>query len=844
MNAPADTAQPEPGAAYWCEREENLLAALGSGRDGLSATQAATLLARHGPNTIREHRDATALRLFIHQFRNPLLLMLVFGALLILTLHQWVDAGVILFTVAISALLGSSQEYKASQAMAALRARLSLNARVLRSGVETTVPAAAVVPGDILLLAAGNIVPADGRILDAEDFLVSEASLTGESIPTEKAPALVPCDSALSERSNCVFAGTSVRSGTARVLVVQTGSTTAYGKVAERLKARMPETEFARGIRGFGMMLIRMTLLMSLCALTLNQLLGRPFLDSLMFSVALTVGLAPELLPAILSVTLATGARILERGGVIVRRLESIENLGSMGILCTDKTGTLTQGTLELAGAVDAGGIESQDVRQFAFLNAAFETGIENPLDAALFATGTAQGLSTEGFTKVDEIPYDFLRRRLMIVVSRNETPWQHTIIVKGAFENVIDICAMPEATKRNLHEFYRRQGEAGLRVLALALKQVPARARYVHADEAGMEFAGFLLFRDPPKPEIRATLAGMAALGVDIRIISGDNRYVTQHIARTIGLDADTLLTGADLRAMHDDALGHRAERTRLFVEVDPQQKERIVRALQSRGHVVGYLGDGINDSPALHAADVGISVDSAVDVARESADIVLLSHDLDVLCRGIEQGRRIFVNTMKYINITTSANFGNMMSMLLITPFLAFLPMTAGQILLNNLLSDIPLLSVATDRVDAEASMKPTRWQVDDVQRFMIVFGLLSTVFDLLAGALLRFGFALPEASFQTAWFVFSLMTELTVILVLRSRRSAFASRPGGLLLLLALALAVGGFALPYSGWVRELFGFAPLPLALQGLIILLIGAYLLATEGAKRAFYRLRP
>ena len=463
-----------------------------------------------------------------------------------------------------------------------------------------------------------------------------------------------------------------------------------------------------------------------LFVLTVNLLLGRPAIESLLFAVALAVGLSPELLPAIVTVTLSAGAQAMSRRGVIVRRLEAIENLGSMDILCTDKTGTLTEGIIVLNGALDAANRPSDEVRRLTFLNAAFETGIENPLDAAIVAAGKRAGVTTHGFTKIDEIPYDFLRRRLTIVVADDGNPTKHLIITKGAFSNVLDTCASLECDgvdtpfttelRAQLDAVFKARGAEGFRVLALATRRVAAKPRYGHDDEKGMTFRGFLVFSDPPKADAQRAIHDLAQLGIRIKVISGDNRYVTAHLAEAVGLNSKSMLTGDDLVKLKDEALWHHAPRTDLFVEIDPQQKERIVRALQRTGHSVGYLGDGINDAPALHAADVGISVEEAVDVARESADIILLSRDLDVLRSGVEDGRRTFANTLKYISITTSANFGNMVSMALATPLLPFLPLAAKQILLNNFLSDVPSIAISSDNVDPDRVSRPQRWNIKE--------------------------------------------------------------------------------------------------------------------------------
>ena len=598
-----------------------------------------------GPNSVEDASHLSALRLLLRQFESPLVLILIFAAAISLVLQQWVDSAIILAIVLGSTLLGFFQEYRASAAVEELKRRLALTCRVMRDGVERTVPVSTVVPGDLILLSAGNLIPADGLVIEAQDFLVSEASMTGESFPVEKQPGIVKPEAALSARTNAVFLGASVQSGTAKVLVVETGRRTAFGAIAARLRTRQPETDFARGVRQFGYLLIRAMVVIVLFVLTVNLLLGRPVIESLLFAVALAVGLSPELLPAIVSVTLSAGARAMGRRGVIVRRLEAIENLGSMDILCTDKTGTLTEGTIVLNDALDAGSRPSDEVRRLAFLNAAFETGIENPLDAAIVAAGKSAGLTTHGFAKIDEIPYDFLRRRLTIVVAEDGNPTQHLIVTKGAFSNVLDTCSslerdavdIPLTTelRAELDAVFKAKGAEGFRVLAVATRRVAAKPRYGRDDEQGMTFRGFLVFSDPPKADAQRTIHDLAQLGIRIKVISGDNRYVTAHLAEAVGLNSKSMLTGDDLGKLKDEALWHLAPRTDLFVEIDPQQKERIVRALQKTGHSVGYLGDGINDAPALHAADVGISVEEAVDVARESADIILLSRDLDVLAQ-----------------------------------------------------------------------------------------------------------------------------------------------------------------------------------------------------------------
>jgi P-type Mg2+ transporter len=844
---------PDTTTPYWSRDVGDVSTSLGSGPNGLTAARAAERLAVVGPNSVEDAQRLGPLRLLWRQIESPLVLILIFAAAVSLSLSQWVDAGIILAIVVGSTLLGFYQEYRASAAVEELKKRLALTCRVVRDGVEGTVNADALVPGDVLVLSAGNLIPADGRILEASDFLVSEASMTGESFPVEKQPGVVPADTPLARRTNVVFLGASVRSGTARVVVVETGRRTAFGAIAARLRAREPETNFAHGLRQFGYLLIRTMVAIVLFVLTVNLLLHRPLIESLLFSVALAVGLSPELLPAIVSVTLSAGARAMCKEGVIVRRLDAIENLGSMTVLCTDKTGTLTEGTIVLADATDPKGLASAAVRQLAFLNAAFETGIDNPIDAAIVTAGKQAGLSTAGHAKIDEIPYDFLRKRLTIVMAEGGDAGRHLVVTKGAFLNVLSICtqverdgaacALTDAVTAELSAYYEAKGKAGFRVLALATRAVSAKGAYQRDDETAMVFAGFLLFLDPPKADAARVLGDLAKLNVEVKVITGDNRFVTGHLAATVGLDPASMLTGDALAKLDDEALWHAAPKTSLFAEIDPQQKERIVRALQRTGHSVGYLGDGINDAPALHAADVGISVDQAVDVARESADIILLKRDLDVLRTGVADGRRTFANTLKYISITTSANFGNMVSMALAAPLLPFLPLVAKQILLNNFLSDVPSMAISTDRVDAARVTHPQRWDIKQVRRYMVVFGLLSSAFDLLTFAALLLLFRAGEATFQTTWFVVSLLTELGVVLVLRTRGPAWRSRPSALLLWTTVAATVFALATPFFGRGSTLFGFVPLSTVEMGTVIGIVVAYLAATEAVKRWFFRAR-
>jgi P-type Mg2+ transporter len=834
--------------SWWAMPAEELLTRYGSGVDGLSPTEARRRLAKDGPNSMGEQAGPAAWALLLRQFESPLVLILIAAAVISIGVREWTEAAIILAIVAASTALSFSQEYRAAVAVRSLRQKLALRATVFRGGAVHKVPLKNLVVGDIVLLSAGNLVPADGVVIEARDFLVSQSALTGESFPVEKRVGPSLAQASLADRINAVFQGTSVRSGTAKMLITVIGQATALGRIAGRLATVDPETDFERGIRKFGYLLTRMMMVIVTPVLTGNLLLHRPIVDSLLFSVALAVGLTPELLPAILSITMAAGARRMAQHGVIVRRTAAIENLGSVDILCTDKTGTLTHGVVELSGAVGPDGLENTEVFDLGLINAHLETGIENPLDAAIVRAAESRKVSLPRVPKVDEIPYDFVRKRLTIVVDVADKA-QHLVVTKGAFETVLSCCAsvamdgrdvpLTSEIRDQLATFCSQKGAEGFRVLGVATRWVSPQDRYDANDETKMEFRGFLLFLDPLKPGITKTLRDLGTLGIAVKLITGDNRYVAAHVGTAVGL-GKALITGTDLNRTGDEALWHLAEKTDIFAEVDPQQKERIVNALQSRGHVVAYLGDGINDAPALRRADVGISVEKAVDVARDSADIVLLKPDLDVLLQGVVDGRRTFANTLKYIMITISANFGNMISMAIGTMFLPFLPLLASQILLNNFLSDFPSLAIATDQVDPEVVAKAPHWDIRRIRLYMITFGLISTIFDLLTFGLLIAVYHASEPLFQTTWFVISLLTELAVVLVLRTRRPFWRSKPGGILLASTLAVGAAALALPYLGAASGWLGFTRLSpqLMLSGLGI--VALYIATTEAAKLVFY----
>jgi len=842
------SADKQEWGAYWSASSEQLLMELHSSSQGLLKSEAERRLRQYGLNAVRDSRQASSLGLLLSQLKSPLVLILVFAAIISAIAGEWPDALIVLAVVFGSSALGFMQEYRACDAIEKLRSKVTIKTRVLRDGQFCEVLSNQVVPGDVLQLSAGSLIPADGIVLEANDLFVNQAVLTGEVFPVEKRQGQVARNASLMERFNCVFMGTSVRSGVASVLVVQTARSTVFGQIAEKLKLRPPLTEFERGVQHFGFLLTRVMLVMVVVVLTFNVILHKPALDSLLFSLALAVGLTPELLPAIISITLAHGAQRMAKRGVIVRRLNAIENFGSMDVLCTDKTGTLTEGIVVLKDAFDPQGQTSQSVTRYAYLNAFHQTGLDNLLDEAIKSHGKQVGLDIRAETKVGEIPYDFVRKSLSVIVS--DRPGNRTLITKGAVSNVLEMCStvqfeeqvvpLDDARKSEINERFGHWSGQGFRVLGVAVKPVEVKSgSYTHDDESALQFAGFLLFFDPPKADVKQTIFALAHLGVQLKIITGDNQWVARHVAKVVDLPIAGLLTGNDLNRLGDEALWHAAQHTTVFAEVDPNQKERIIHALQKTGHVVGYMGDGINDAPALHAADVGISVNTAVDVAKDASDLVLLEQDLDILRDGIEEGRRTFANTLKYIMTTISANFGNMFSMAVASLFLPFLPLLASQILLNNFLSDIPGAAIANDNVDPEWVAKPRRWDNKFIGRYMVLFGFVSSIFDFLTFGILLFLFSATEEEFRTGWFIESLLTELVIALVVRTRRLFFRSRPGALLLAATVVVIGITLVLPYLPF-SSLFGFVPLPAPLMLMLIGLIVLYVVVAELAKKHFY----
>jgi P-type Mg2+ transporter len=829
--------------SFWHLSTEQVLQQLESSSQGLSRKEAQQRLTEYGANSLKQKQQSHTLLLLLNQFKSPIILILIAAAILSGFLGDIIDTVIILGIVLLSGLLGFWQERGATDAVAKLLALVQVKATVLRDGQSQEIPNENVVPGDIVLLAAGDSIPGDCLILESKDLSVNEAALTGETYPADKLSGVLPIEAGLSQRTNTLYTGTNVISGTAKAIVVQTGKRTEFGKVSERLKLRPPETEFETGLRKFGYFLMEVTLILVVLIFVANVYLQRPVLESFLFSLALAVGLTPQLLPAIVSVNLARGAKQMAKKQVIVKRLPAIENFGSMNVFCTDKTGTLTEGEVKIHAAVDVDGKESNRVLLHAYLNAASESGYVNPIDAAI---RQHKQFNISDYQKLDEVPYDFNRKRLSILFAKEDT---HLIVTKGALKAILDVCSTVEigegktidiADQRDkIQQRADQLGREGFRVLGVAYRNFD-RPSFSKDDETNMTFLGYLALFDPPKAGIADTLKELKLLGITTKMITGDSRAVAICIIQQVGLPEPKVLTGDELQKLSDEALMHRVRETNVFAEVEPNQKERIIIALKKAGNVVGYLGDGINDASALHAADVGISVEGAVDVAKEAADIVLMQKDLNVLVEGVKEGRITFANTLKYVFMATSANFGNMFSMAGISLVLPFLPLLPSQILITNLLTDFPEMTIATDRVDRELVKQPRRMNIKFIRNFMLVFGLLSSVFDYLTfGALLLLLHANP-AQFRTGWFMESVISASMIVLVIRTRQSILKSKPGKYLLMATLAIVGITLLLPYTP-LAGLLGFQPLPVEFLLVLAAIVGLYILCAENVKRVFYQ---
>ena len=837
-----------PAETWWMQCPPVLEISEKNKDHGLSSSQAKERLVQFGSNRISDSTKVKAWKKYLIHFKNPLVLILITASILSAVVGELTNFIIILCIVFISVTLDFVQEYRANAAAEKLKQSMALRSLVVRDGLSHSIPSTDIVPGDLLQLKAGDLVPADGFVIQARDCFVNQSSLTGESYPVEKRVDIpVGVVSDIQEATHAVFMGSSVLSGSASVCIVKTGSATIMGQIAESMTAPEAPTSFEVGARHFNMMIMRLTMWMVLFVLMVNLLSHKNWLDSFLFAIALAVGLTPELLPMVVSVTLARGALRMAKQGVIVKRQSSIQDLGSMDVLCTDKTGTLTESKIRMESHVDALGVESAEVSRLAYLNSWFETGLRNPMDEAILKN---MPLDVSEWKKIDEIPFDFERRRVSVLV---ENSGVRTLVVKGAPDEILRFCTrlasgdsaqtppLDDAAELQARKVCSEFEDQGFRVLGIAYRQVsPDHSHALIDDESELVLAGFCAFLDPPKKEAGDTLRALTPLGVEVKVLTGDSERVTRHIYTQFGIPVTGVLLGHEMDQLDDFALRARIRTVNLCCRVSPSQKSRIIHALRASGHVVGYIGDGVNDAPSLNAADVGLSVESAVDVAKAAADMILSQKNLSVLHDAIIEGRRTFRNIMKYIMMGTSSNFGNMFSMAGASLFLPFLPMLPAQILLNNMLYDLSEIAIPFDTVELNEMNAPAVLDMKLVRDFMWSIGPVSSLFDFITfGALLVF-FDADQSLFQTGWFIESLCTQVLVIFVIRTRVNPLKTRPHPWLIVTAVAVLVAAIGLPYT-MIGSYFGFTPLPAAFFVMLTVLVVLYLLAVEFVKRQFFR---
>lgn len=836
-------------SAWWLKSLKETLESLDVKTLGLDSEEVEKRRKQFGANQFVDHKEKPIWKQLLVRFRNPLILLLLFASVISAFMGEISNFIIISILVLFSVLLDFIQEHKAGKAADSLQHSVSVQATVVRDGNTINIPVSQVVPGDLVLLSAGDLVPADGRVLETNDFFVKQSLLTGETYPVEKHPGeLKELSNDITDASNAVFMGTTVISGSAKVLIVNTGANTAMGAISDSLAIKPPQNSFELGTQKFGILILRMTVLLVLFVLLVNAILHKPWLDSFLFAVALAVGLTPELLPMVISVTLSRGALMMAKKRVIVKQLSSIQNLGSMDTLCTDKTGTLTEAKIKLERHIDLTGEPSDRVLELAYLNSFFETGLKSPLDEAILEH---EEIDVSLWIKIDEVPFDFERRRVSVLLDHSEKK-NRILVVKGAPEEIIRLCTHFETekgtiqlidleAKKKIHSVYTSLEKQGFRVLGIAWREETKELTHaVVGDESELILSGFAAFLDPPKESARMALSSLNEIGITVKIITGDSELVTQHVCSELKMPVLGVLTGKEIDSIDDSALSFKVESTNLFCRMNPSQKNRIILALKHRGHVVGYLGDGVNDAPSLHSADVGLSVDSGVDVAKEAADMILLDHDLSVLYEGVMEGRRTFGNIMKYIMMGTSSNFGNMFSMAGAALFLPFLPMLPTQILLNNFLYDISEIPIPLDEVDKEELKIPRIMDITFIRNFMLTIGPISSAFDFLTFYVMLVVLKANETLFQTGWFVESLCTQVLVIFIIRTRGNPIKSRPHRLLAFVSISIAAIGAILPLTQ-LGTYFGLVPPPMEFYAILASMVVIYLIVVETAKRIFYR---
>ncbi|ADO45201.1 magnesium-translocating P-type ATPase [Hydrogenobacter thermophilus TK-6] len=797
---------------------------------GLSSGQAKERLLRYGYNTVEGRKRLSDLEILLNQFKNPYYLLLLFTAILSAFLGEKTDAVVIVSIILLGSLLDFWQERGAYRTVEKLLTVVKTRATVIRDGEEKDVPLEEVVPEDAVVLRAGDMVPADGVVLQAKDLFVNEALMTGEAYPVEKTTG------------STLYMGTHVVSGFGIMKVLKTGRNTEYGKVVEKLRLGKGETDFERGLRRFGYTLLEVATLLILLVFAINAYYNRGVINSLLFALSLGIGITPALLPAVVSIGLSYGARYMARKNAIVKRLASIENFGSMTVLCCDKTGTLTEGSMEVYTVKNILDEDDERIALLSYVNSCFQTGYKNPVDEAIKKSfGT---LDISQFQKLDELPYDFNRKRLSVLVKKGE---ESLLITKGAYSHVLEVCKYAQVKEKvieikevlgKIEEVYARYSGQGFKLIAVAYRLFGGESLN-YEDEKDEVFLGFLILHDPLRKDAKELVEKLLSLGIELRIITGDNKLVAKYVAERIGLKGE-IMSGGDFEKLSEEALVRRVRDTSVFAELTPLQKDRVVTALRKAGYVVGYMGDGINDVAAMRSADVAISVENAVDVAKETADIVLLKSDLNTVIDAVLEGRRIFINTMKYLFMQTSSNFGNVFSMAGASLLIPFLPMLPKQVLTANLLTDSAVMSIPTDRVDDDWTKSPKRWNIEFIRRFMLFFGPLSSIFDYITFIFLLYVLRVNQETFRSAWFLEGLFTQILVLLLLRTQRIFIKSRPSPLLMLTVLTVGIVGLILPFTP-LGSMLELRPLPTPLYAFVLWITLLYFISVEAVKKFFYR---
>ena len=832
---------------FWSYDSNDILNSLNTRAEGLSSKEARSRINSLGENILEEKRSTSKFVIFLNQFKNPITMILIFAAFLSLFFRDYSDGIIILIIIIISALLSYRHESRASDAVKKLLSSVSVTSAVLRDGKAQELNNAKLTVGDIISIKTGDMIPADCLLLEANSLATDESSLTGETFPVEKIPGKIPANTGLSKRKNSLWMGTHVISGSGKAVIVNLAKDSEFGKITASLGAKDSSTDFEKGIKNFGNLILHVTAILIGLIFIFNIVLDKPLLESFMFALALSVGLTPQMLPAIISANLSKGAKRMSAQGVIVKKLNAIENFGAMTIMCSDKTGTITKGEIKLDAAIDVEGKPSETLKTLATLNAYFQEGYKNPIDKAILE-GYTKNFS--GYKKLFEIPYSFENKLLSVIVKTGSAFSNQTMMItKGALENIMAACDRYERTdqsigkldevKAEIFKLFNSYSSKGFRVLGLAYKNM-ASTDFENEKVGGLIFKGLLVFVDPLKDNIKDVIKQMNSLGVSLKMITGDNRLIAKSVGSQIGLDPAKIMVGEKLDSYSLSQLGKKVLNVDIFAEISPNQKEKIILAYKKMGEIVGYMGDGINDSPAIKEADVGISVNTAADTAKDAASIVLLRNSLAVLVLGIKEGRRTFINTLKYIFVATSANFGNMFSMAGASLFLKFLPLLPKQILLTNLLTDLPSLQIASDSVDEAWLKKPVKWDMKFIKRFMIIFGITSSVFDYITFAVLLLLFNADEKFFQTGWMLESVVSAVIVMLVVRTARPCLRSKPSSRLLLAIASIVIVLILIAYSP-INSYLGLLSLPIKAFLALLGISFVYAVTAELLKKNFYK---